>query len=69
MEALGKTWLRVIISLFAGGILNELIFISTGDATRQRPAGDSGHAIFYGIVIYLILTGGINLLDKKSYFE
>jgi hypothetical protein len=68
MNALRKTWLRVIISLFAGGILIELIFISTGDVTRKRPAGDSGHTIIYGIVIFLILTAGVNLVDKKKLF-
>lgn len=53
MKILNKTWFRVIISLFLGAFIQEIIHISTGDP--NRPQGANLTLIYAGI-IYLLIT-------------
>jgi hypothetical protein len=53
MKYLKKTWVRVVVSLFAGGVVSELIHISTGDPNRPMT---SNFTILYTFIIYSILT-------------
>jgi len=59
MKYLQKTWIRVIVSLFAGGIISEIIHISTGDPNRPRAESDSLVYLGAALVIYLILTSNL----------
>lgn len=57
-----KLWVRVLISLLAGGIINEIMFLTSGDPTRHRSvATEPNYSIFFALGIYMILT----LLTKK----
>lgn len=59
MHYLTNTWIRVIISLLGGGMLTELIHISTGDPNRPMTMNLSW---LYALVVYAMLTW----LVKKS---
>ncbi len=59
MHYLTNTWIRVIISLLGGGMLAELIHISTGDPNRPMTMNLSW---LYALVVYAMLTW----LVKKS---
>jgi hypothetical protein len=65
MQRLKTPWVRIVISLFAGGIINELIFISTGDPNRPRSGADSALMFVYGAVIYFVLTAVVNKRWEK----
>lgn len=59
MGFIQKTWVRVLASLFAGGLVSELIHISTGDPNRPR---DNNTPLVLGaaIISYFVLTGMAN---------
>lgn len=69
MRILRNTWLRVIISLFAGGMTSELIFIFSGDPTRHRSADEPNYSIAYALVWYILLTVLYRELRKNSRFK
>ena len=56
MKYLQSTGLRVILSLFAGGMVSEIIHISTGDPNRPRESGGSFIVLGVAFIAYLILT-------------
>ena len=62
MKYIRQTWSRFLISLFGGGILSELIFISTGDPNRPRQNGDlaSFTPLLTMAIIYSTLTFIVN---------
>lgn len=62
MKYIRQTWSRFLISLFGGGILSELIFISTGNPNRPRHNGDfeSFMPLICLIIIYATLTIIVN---------
>ena len=64
MKYLKKTWVRIIVSLIGGGMATELIHISTGDPNRPRT---ENHSLFYGIVIYIILSVIIKYWENKAW--
>jgi len=53
MKYLRIIWVRIIISLLAGGMVSELIHISTGDPNRPVTTNFS---VLYALIIYGILT-------------
>lgn len=59
MQYLKITWIRIVISLFSGGMINELIHISTGDPNRPMTMNLS---LLYAFIVYGILT----FIIKKS---
>ena len=63
MKYLKKTWVRVIVSLFGGGMVTEIIHISSGDPNRPRTANLS---VLYGVIIYFILTAIVKNNEHKS---
>jgi hypothetical protein len=63
MKLLRKAWFRIIISVFAGGFVTEIIHISTGDPNRPRTANLS---LLYAIIIFGLLTFLAKLPDEKK---
>lgn len=53
MKYLRSAGIRIIVSLFAGAFLSELIHIMTGDPNRPRT---SSMTLICAIVIFVILT-------------
>lgn len=51
MMSLKKVWVRVIVSLLAGAVILELVYVTTG-----IPLKDS-FVLLYGLIVYFILTG------------
>jgi hypothetical protein len=45
------------------------LYLFYRDPTRHWSPDDPNHAILYAIIIFLILTGGVNLADKKKSFK
>ena len=56
MKYLSKVWVRVLVSLIGGGMTQEIVFLSTGDATRPRENEGSGITMGASIMIFIILT-------------
>lgn len=63
MNLLRKAWFRVIISLLGGGLVTEIIHISTGDPNRPRTPNLS---LLYAVVIFALLTFWIKKIDRKT---
>ena len=61
MKYLKVTWIRVLVSLVAGGMISELVHISTGDPNRPTGSGSSMLAMVAATIVYLLLT---NLVTK-----
>lgn len=53
MKYLRILWIRILVSLFGGGLVTEIFHISTGDPNRPMTVKFS---LIYAIVIYLALT-------------
>lgn len=62
MEYLKKTWVRVIISLIGGGMLTEIIHISTGDPNRPMTTNLS---LLYAAIIFAVLTFILYKVNNK----
>lgn len=56
MKYLQKPWIRIIISLIAGGMISEILHISTGDPNRPMGSGSSFIVLGSAFIVYLILT-------------
>jgi hypothetical protein len=56
MRHLEKTWVRVLVSLLAGGFAQELFHISTGDPNRPEPSGTSPIFLAAAIFTFFVLT-------------
>jgi hypothetical protein len=56
MKYLQKKWVRIIVSLFIGAMISEIIHISTGDPNRPRPDSESAVMIVSAIILYYLLT-------------
>ena len=66
MKYLEKTWVRIIVSLLAGGIITELIMMSSADPNHTvSPDRNSTYALFLGSIIYLVLTAIISKRNKN----
>ena len=62
MKYLKKTWIRVLVSLFGGGMATELIHISTGDPNRPMTTNPS---LLYAVIIFVILSFIVRNADNK----
>ena len=62
MGLIQKNWLRIILSLFAGGLTAELIHITTGEPNRPM---ESNLSILYAVVIYIMLTLLVRVKNKS----
>jgi|GEM_PF-2240502 len=57
-----KAWVRAVVAFLFGGVLREVIFVSTGDP--NRPRGKNYNVIHqFTRRVYTLLT----LLDKPIY--
>ena len=63
MDALRKTWVRIIISLFGGGMASELIHVLTGDPNRPMTTNLS---LLYALIIFFILSIVANRTKKPT---
>ena len=63
MELIQKIWFRIVISLFGGGLVSEIIHISTGDPNRPVSDNSKIMPLVYAIIIYFIMT---SLLKKNG---
>lgn len=63
MKLIQKLWFRVLISLLGGGLIMELIHISTGDP--NRPMGFNASLIF-AVLLYGITTAFANKQKKAA---
>jgi hypothetical protein len=59
MKYIQKTWVRILVSLLAGGIVAEIIHISTGDPNRPRP-GESYLVLIVAFIVFFILSAMVN---------
>jgi hypothetical protein len=64
MKLLQKTWVRVIIGLFGGGFVAEIIHISTGNPNRPQSESSRIFPLFYGLIIYIIITSVLRKYGK-----
>jgi hypothetical protein len=60
VKYLKKTWVRVIVSLLAGGFSAEIIHINSGDP--NRPAGDANSyfVLIFAVIAFILLTSIVN---------
>jgi len=65
MRSLKITWIRVVVSLFAGGILAESITLLTIDYTRPQSSNIGLHLLF-AVLIYFVLTWYVNRFVKNT---
>ena len=63
MEYLRKMWVRVIISLVGGGLLMELIHITTGDPNRPM---ESNFSFLFAAIIFGLIAFYIRVVDWKK---
>jgi hypothetical protein len=56
MKYLQKTGIRILISLFAGGMVAEILHITTGDPNRPEGNGSSFIVLGVAFIAYLLLT-------------
>jgi len=56
MEYLEKAWIRGLISFILGGVIPEMIFVSTGDPNRPKNNSTNIMSLFLVIFIYFALT-------------
>ena len=64
MKYIRKLWVRIIFSLFAGGIISELIHIKVGDMTPQS----STLLLWIGAGITFGVLSLIIWIDKYRYY-
>ena len=64
MELLKITWIRIIISGFAGSIITEILHINTGNPNRPRGQIFSILQLVFGIAIYKLITWKLRASGK-----
>ncbi|MEP6713869.1 MAG: hypothetical protein ABJA37_15690 [Ferruginibacter sp.] len=62
MKYLRKVWVRIIVSLIGGGMMMELLHISTGDPNRPMV---SNFSLLFGIIIFALISFYIRLVDWR----
>lgn len=62
MKTIRKPWVQILISLIGGGMITEIIHISTGDPNRPM---ENNFSILYALIIYGILTMIIKYIDYR----
>lgn len=63
MKYLEKLWVRVLVSLFGGGMLTEIMHISTGDPNRPQTSNPS---LLYATLLFVVITIIVRA-SKKGY--
>ena len=62
MRYLKITWIRIVISLIAGGMAMELIHIIMGEPNREMR---SNFSLLFATIIYALLSYYIRVVDWK----
>jgi hypothetical protein len=63
MSLIKRTWFLILISLFGGGFVTEVIHLSTGDPNRPRT---TNLTLLYALIIYGLFLLVIKNSDKKT---
>jgi uncharacterized membrane protein YidH (DUF202 family) len=67
MDFLQKTWVRVVISLLAAGIIIELFTMRSVDPNHTAsPDRNSLYNIVLGAIIFFVLTGVVKRNNKNT---
>jgi hypothetical protein len=66
MVFLKNIWARIVISLIAGGMTSELVFIYSGDPYRPRSKDDPNFTLLYALIVFLILSAIVKKFGKKK---
>lgn len=67
MEYFQKTWVRVIVSLLAGGILTEILSMHSTDPNHlTTPDRSSQYTLLAGFLIYIVFTAVIKKTGRKQ---
>lgn len=61
-----KSWVRAIVAFLLGGVLREVIFISTGDPNRPRGENYNLLSLMCVVGIYILLTLYVRSRVKKE---
>lgn len=56
MVYLKKTWVRIILSIFIGGIVNELLRISSGQPNSAPSNKDSFVTFAVALIVFVLLN-------------
>lgn len=64
MVYLEKTWVRILLSLFIGGITNELFKISSGQLETSSSNKDSYITILVAAIIFIVLNKIVKRKNK-----
>ena len=65
MTYLRKTWVRILVSLLAGGLASEILHISTGDPNRPTSSGESLLVLIFAVITFFLLTAIVNNRKDK----
>ena len=67
MNFLQKTWIRIVVSLLAGGIITELITMHSADPNHKTSSDrNSLYAVVLGTIIFFVLTAFVKRSNKNS---
>ena len=65
MNFLQKTWIRIVISLLAGGIITELITMNSADPNHtSSPNRNSLYTLVLGAIIFFVLSAFVKRSNK-----
>ncbi len=63
---LQKTWVMVVVSLLAGGIITEFITMDSGDPNHKiSPDRNALYSLLAGAVIFFVLTAVVERSVRK----
>jgi hypothetical protein len=63
MQFLRKVWVRILVSLLGGGMVTEIIHISTGDPNRPQT---NNLTLLYALIIFGVLALIFGGPDKSN---
>jgi len=69
MRFLNKMSVRIVISLIAGGVINEELSLSPTPVARFTGVNDPLFTLIYASIIYLLLTGIVKGSQKKPQLQ
>ena len=62
-----KTWIRIVLSLFAGGLITEFFTINSSDPNHlTTPNRNSFYTLILGVIIFSILSFIVKRNNKNS---
>ncbi|MCF2874057.1 MULTISPECIES: hypothetical protein [unclassified Tenacibaculum] len=53
MKYIEKRWVRIVLSLVLGGMITEILHITTGDPNRPR---EFNPTLFFALIIFILLS-------------